>query len=273
MKIIKINGTLPEQMFQYALYLRLRHDGQEVSLAVPRMWIAKDLGLSGYGVASDEQLKKYQMSLVGRIKNVFGKNSVPENVITDAFGEYSRKAIDADEALLVGTWASPRYFESVADDVRGAFILLKQLLSAATRSIVALMAECDREVVAMHIHQPTSQSNTCTTDYYNWAIANIRTYIPDAQFFVFTDSPAIVKQHILLPEHSRMIPTSNLSDLDLLQILLRANHNICANTLISWWSAWLNPNPDKIVIVPQRWSVATQPTDLIPIYWTAIPTT
>ena len=57
--------------------------------------------------------------------------------------------------------------------------------------------------------------------------------------------------------------------------MLRTSHIVCANTLTSWWAAWLMPNPDKIVSVPQRWSANpdVQPRDLMPIYWTAIPVT
>jgi hypothetical protein len=45
-------------------------------------------------------------------------------------------------------------------------------------------------------------------------------------------------------------------------------HQIIANSSFSWWGAWLNPNPDKIVIAPEKWFAnETNTQDLIPQGW------
>ena len=273
MKIIKIFGSLCEQMFQYALYLRLKNQGDNVALLTPKQWIASQFALTGYTEATANDVAPFRASLSDRLKGIFGKTADKGNVITDTFGVFARDVIDATEGLCIGSWASPRYFEAANEDVSRAFIVPECQLSDAAKGILAHKGR--RETVALHIHQPTSPSNTCTTDYYNWAIANIRTYITDAQFLVFTSDAELVKQQLLLPDDSIFVSTANLSDFDLMQAMLHSNHIICANTLTSWWAAWLNPDPDKIVIVPQRWSADAdnKPTDLIPIYWTAIPVT
>ena len=272
MKIVKISGTLAEQMFQYALYLRLRHDGEAVALHAAQRHIFNTFALTDAVMATPEQLAPYSTSLASRIKNMFAGPSAESNVITDTFGVFCRDVISATgDAYCRGTWASPRYFEPVADAVRQAFVLPDHLLSPAAKGAIDMLGE--GETAAMHIHRPTSPENTCTTDYYNWAIANLQTYVPEARIAVFTDAPELVKQHILLPQGSRLVPSEALSPLDIMQVMLRTNHIVCANTLISWWAAWLMTNPDKIVIVPQRWSADpdVQPRDLMPIYWTAIP--
>ena len=52
-----------------------------------------------------------------------------------------------------------------------------------------------------------------------------------------------------------------------MQLMSCAKHNIISNSSYSWWAAWLNKNPDKIVVAPQKWSNRGGGSDIIPDSW------
>ena len=47
-------------------------------------------------------------------------------------------------------------------------------------------------------------------------------------------------------------------------------NNIIANSTFSWWAAWLNSNPDKLVISPDRWTNENDRKDILCESWIKI---
>jgi hypothetical protein len=64
----------------------------------------------------------------------------------------------------------------------------------------------------------------------------------------------------------------SLNSAEEISLMGLCKHQITANSTFSWWSAWLNQNPQKIVITPSVWLVAADiKTDsLLPPEWIKI---
>jgi hypothetical protein len=53
-----------------------------------------------------------------------------------------------------------------------------------------------------------------------------------------------------------------------MRLMSFCRHHIIANSSFSWWGAWLNSRPGKIVVAPQKWFANGNNTkDLLPESW------
>jgi hypothetical protein len=99
--------------------------------------------------------------------------------------------------------------------------------------------------------------------------------ISNPTFFVFSDDIAFARA--LLPKGERMefVDHNDESNPDEdLRLMSSCRHHIIANSTFSWWGAWLNPCPAKVVCAPEIWQ-DDDPTipypDLLPSAWLRIP--
>ncbi len=274
MNIVKISGSTAQQMFQYAFYLELHQHDSEARLDVPDgKWIQAQFRLPYFLKATPEQLARFgRGSLKSRLLSKLKKT---DGIVFKETAElrYNKKIFDKTDTYFDGNWQSEKYFQSAAQEIREAFSVPAKLLPARSQSMVNMLDQ--GKTVVMHIHNPQSKECTCTPDYYNWAIASVLAAESQAHFYVFTTSVDWAKEHLNFQGAKHDIvgyPAS--SETSLLPYLYHARHHVICNTLISWWAAWLNPNPDKIVIAPDVWTPGAAPNpDLIPLYWSTIPTT
>jgi hypothetical protein len=112
--------------------------------------------------------------------------------------------------------------------------------------------------------------------YYQRAIDLIRLRVEDPQFFVFSDDMPYARDQ--LPKAENMVFVDHNDEhnpQEDLRLMAACRHHIVANSTLSWWGAWLNPDPNKLVCTPVRWGLvdpAERMPDLIPNTWMQVAT-
>jgi hypothetical protein len=116
--------------------------------------------------------------------------------------------------------------------------------------------------------------NALPMTYYTRAIATIRDIHTNPTFFVFSDDIAFARENLPGSDSFVFIDhNDDLSAVEDLRLMSACRHHIIANSTFSWWGAWLNPNCDKDVLVPDPWwETMESGADLIPPPWRKIST-
>ena len=105
-------------------------------------------------------------------------------------------------------------------------------------------------------------------DYYEKSINYITERVDNPIFLIISDDPQWCKDNFQLS--NTVIIDQNRDYIDLF-LISQCKHNIIANSTFSWWGAWLNKNPNKIVIGPSQWFgpaySSWNTNDVIPESW------
>ncbi|MDX2256952.1 MAG: alpha-1,2-fucosyltransferase [Pseudanabaenaceae cyanobacterium bins.39] len=293
MIIVKLIGGLGNQMFQYATarYLAEKHStilkldisGFELyklhrySLHCFHVWeyLVNKTEIEDI-VYSSNTLKKIGIKSLAKL----GFNNIKSNrVITESQFNFDPHILNLpNNILLDGYWQTEKYFVDIADILRREFVV-KYQQDYLSRQFADLIQST--QAVSLHVRRADYIQNaltnqihgTCDRDYYDHAVQYISERVINPHFFIFSDEPQWAKENLKYDFPITIVDCNDASrNYEDLRLMSMCKHNIIANSSFSWWGAWLNPNPHKLVIAPQRWfndsKINTQ--DLIPNQWIKI---
>ncbi len=175
---------------------------------------------------------------------------------------------------LVGNWQSDKYFKDIDHLIREDFIFASPL-SAQNTCLANEIGSLNS--VSIHIRRGDYISNSktlathgvCPLSYYEAAISRICAAIRDPHFYIFSDDMDWAEENLKINFPCKYVGHNHGTESYIdMQLMSLCKHNIIANSSFSWWGAWLNCNPHKVVIAPRRWFV-NEPTihDHIPEQW------
>ncbi len=155
-----------------------------------------------------------------------------------------------DNVDIAGFFQSEKYFKHAESKVREVLTFHPEIRQKAEVELAKVKDDAPR--VSIHVRRgdyvANSGNHTVTgMEYYAEAINKFFSKEP-YRFVVFSDDPEWCKQ---------MFEGGHIVDINdsytEMCMMSMCDHHIIANSSFSWWGAWLNPNPKKIVTAPSLW--------------------
>jgi hypothetical protein len=178
---------------------------------------------------------------------------------------------------LQGYWQSEKYFAKIASTIRSDFTF-KSEMSEKNLELSKKIEHLNS--ISLHVRRgdyvSDAKTNTvyasCMPEYYQNAVQYISRHVTEPYFFVFSDDMAWAKEHLKLQYPCEYVDiNSGLESYNDMRLMSLCKHHIIANSSFSWWGAWLNQNPGKIVVAPRKWfSIDIDTKDLLPQEWVTL---
>lgn len=263
MKIIRIKGGLGNQLFQYAYGRRL--------MLINKKEVIFDISFFEGSKQKKDTTRPFLLD------NFNIDNSVKfENIKENRFSKSFKKIISKITGDY-GFYQSEEYFKGIEEIICKEFTL-KEPFSATAR-VFADKISNTKDSVSIHIRRgdyvldtkTNEYHGTCDLTYYEKTIEYIKQKNESPTFFIFSDDIEWVKENLKI-DNAIFVSNPEVKDYEEMILMSKCSHNIIANSTFSWWGAWLNQNPDKIIVAPKQWTAekTSDELDIIPKSWIQI---
>ena len=290
MIIVRLMGGLGNQLFQYAAARRLA-SWHDTILKIDTSWLnasqQRSYCLGAFSVpeafasldetarligAGSVAFRMYLRRLTQRCRPYFRRHIFSESHV----GPYDPNILRTPrDVYLNGYWQSEKYFADIEERLREE-LLIKDEPGAPNRMMLERI--CNNDSVSIHIRRGDYVSDpaiqrvhgSLTIQYYQRCVDIVAQRVASPHFFVFSDDHDWARENLRIS-----YPTTYVSHNDPsrphedLRLMSACKHNVVANSSFSWWAAWLNSNPHKIVLAPRHWFQEPRydTRDLVPSAW------
>lgn len=260
MRLIKMTGGLGNQMFIYAFYLRMRKLFPNVRIDLSDMM--------HYNVHNG-----YELHRIFRLpENEFCINQKVKKVLEFLFFQtiLERKQVSPEAfwksrfwplVYFKGFYQSESFFYDVKKEVRKAFTF--ELSKAGDRTrMMAQTIQNDPYAVSLHIRRGDylhpkhweAIGRICQLPYYRNAITELEKHVDSPHYYVFSDDLDWVKENLSFKSATFIDWNKGVDSWQDMMLMSRCRYHIICNSTFSWWGAWLDAHPEKIVVLPEQWT-------------------
>lgn len=268
MKIVYFYDGLGNQMFQYAFYKKLKKKDKNI---YGNLNFYKKNGIhNGYelkkifNIDIENDKKENDFFNLSIRKNIFQRiinkvlNSLNILLYIENWGENNINKIIGKKFIryYFGWWQSEKYFKDISEEIKLDF---KFPEFKNEKNIELKNKILNSNSVSIHIRRGDYQKNIylgglAPLAYYKAAIEYIVKIVENPIFYIFSDDVEWCKENLKINFLTHYIDwNKGKESFRDMQLMSLCKHNIIPNSTFSWWGAWLNSNPNKIVIAPERW--------------------
>ena len=159
---------------------------------------------------------------------------------------------------FVGHFQSEKYFVRHSDYIKQVLAPSEETFQYIEKKYGRLETIFNTPVVGVHIrtfipsarHPSRDGFGGATWEYF---LDAINSFPEDYTFFIFSDDPDWVRQNFPPCNREMKFIKGNPHYIDLYLLSLCHHQVVSPESTFSWWAAWLNNNPNKVVIVPHFW--------------------
>jgi hypothetical protein len=276
---ILVNGGLGNQMFQYAF-------GRAASLRHKTELI---LDISWYGYRGKNTKRNFKLNcfnikgnvstsiLRGLLNKILGKMRIIKKITEEKIFDFNEEIIKIKSGCFEGFWQNENYFKDFLNYIKQDFSLKE---APSNKVLVYQDKIISSESTSVHIRRGDYVNNR-ETEYFHGVLPN--NYYEEATniiyhkylkpcFFIFSDDIEWVKNNFTIPGEVNYVSDNGFDEVEEMYLMSLCKHNIIANSSFSWWGAYLNSNPHKIVVAPKKWinSDKYDTGKLLPVSWIKI---
>lgn len=254
----KITGQLGNQMFQVAA---------TTSLALDNGAEAIFPGLKKKPTKSSELNLKYVFS---RVNTQRTKKKVKFRYDEPHF-HYAEIPYKPDMKIR-GLFQSEKYFKHHRKEILNLFKPLPETITTLWKKFPEVINHPNSVAVHVRTFLPDYPYGSNHFIFLGWEYYEevIQSFPSEALFVICSDRIDLCKEHLSHIDRNIIFSEDNPPHEDL-YLMSMCKHNIISNSSFSWWAAWLNQNPGKIVIAPPVWFATPQELyntkDVIPEDW------
>lgn len=272
---VSLIGGLGNQMFQYAA-ARALAERNNTNVILDLSWFDQDFDANTTArhyelscFALDASVHKYTGTAREKLQRRLAKQYTEPHFHYDENFEKLPK-----NTVMNGYFQSEKYFSEIREVLLQDFSWMKKPVGK-NKELLDLIQK-DSSSISVHVRRGDYVSNENAAkfhgltgvEYYRAAIRQILKQVKKPKLYVFSDDPDWCEQNLKFKQPTTYISHNSEGSEDM-RLMKVCKHNIIANSSFSWWGAWLNTNPDKIVIAPKQWFSHSESNtkDVIPESW------